>query len=388
MATYYQMGNIPKKRHMVFRGEQGQLLAEEIFGTEGFSGIYSILYHYHLPEASRDTEIIGSVAPRQVQLSPLRHRHARTRQLPPGGDPITGRKVLLFNHDVSLAVAAPREPMSYFYKNGTQDEMLFIHEGTGTLESQLGDVDFSEGDYLYIPRGTIYTLKFEGNAGRMFVIEANGSIDTTHRYRNTMGQLLEHAPYWERDFRRPSRLQSRNERGTFSLHLKVGDMLYERILDYHPFDVIGWDGHLYPYAFNIHDFEPHTGRFHVPPTTHQTFEGPNFVICSFVPRQIDWDPQAVPIPYHHSNLDSDEVMYYAAGNYAARRGIEVGSITLHPRGLAHGPQYGASEASLKAPRTTDELAVMVDTFHPLQLADTMDTIDDPAYTHSWSEAKA
>jgi homogentisate 1,2-dioxygenase len=383
MPAYYSMGQTPPKRHMVFRSSNEQLLYEEIFGTEGFSGIYSILYHHHLPAASRRNELIGSLAPKQAKPSAHRHRHVRTAQLEPGGDPISGRRVLLFNSDVTISVVAPDKPMRSFFKNGASDELLFVHEGYGRLETMLGDLDFRAGDYVYIPRGTIYQLHF-AEQGRMLVIEANGAIGVPKKYRNPFGQLLEHAPYWERDFRHPTTLQSRDERGEFELLLKLDDMLYRRVLDFHPFDVVGWDGHLYPWAFNIHDYEPHAGRFHVPPTTHQTFEGPNFVICSFVPRQIDWDPQAVPIPYFHSNLDSDEVMYYVAGNYAARRGIEVGSLTLHPRGLPHGPQAGAMEASLQAPRVTNELAVMVDTFRPLLLAEVMETIDDPAYTDSWT----
>jgi homogentisate 1,2-dioxygenase len=390
MPSYHAIGSLPPKRHMVFRGAGDELLYEEIFGTEGFSGIYSILYHRGLPPASRSSEIIGSVAPKPAPPGALRHRHVKTKALEPGGDPIGARRTLLFNADVSVAVAAPRAPMlnaagePYFYKNGGCDELLFIHEGAGTLESHLGDLDFRQGDYVYIPRGTIYRLRLEGDAGRMLVVEASGAIGVPKQYRNPFGQLLEHAPYWERDFRKPERLQTRDERGAFEVQIKLDGVLHRRVHDSHPFDVVGYDGHLYPWAFSIHDFEPHTGRFHVPPTTHQTFAGPNFVVCSFVPRQIDWDPQAVPIPYYHSNLDSDEVIYYAAGNYAARRGIEPGSITLHPRGIPHGPQAGAMEASLKAPRVTDELAVMVDTFRPLQLADAMDAIDDPAYTHSWT----
>jgi homogentisate 1,2-dioxygenase len=390
MPSYYALGKLPPKRHMVFRDDDDQLLYEEIFGTEGFSGIYSILYHRALPAASRANEVIGSLAPQEATPGAHRHRHVRTKQLEAGGDPLTGRRVLLWNRDVTMAVAAPREPMRnaqgepYWYKNGVNDELLFIHEGQGRLETNLGHLDFRTGDYVYVPRGVIHRLLFDNDVGRMLIIEANGAIGVPKKYRNPFGQLLEHAPYWERDFRKPTQLETIRQKGTFEVQLKIGDMLYRRVVDDHPFDVVGWDGYLYPWAFSIHDYEPHAGRFHVPPTTHQTFEGPNFVVCSFVPRQIDWDPQAVPIPYFHSNLDSDEVMYYAAGNYAARRGIELGSITLHPRGIPHGPQHGAMEASLNAPRVTNELAVMVDTFNPLHLSELMDAIDDGAYTDSWS----
>lgn len=390
MPSYIVMGRVPPKRHMVFRDEHDNLLYEEIFGAEGFSGVYSIIYHHHLPAASVENTIVHSVKPEIAPPGPHRHRHVKTKQLESGGDPLSGRQVLMFNADVSIATAAPTEPMldgngqPYFYKNGTNDELLFIHEGTGLLETSLGDVSFREGDYVYVPRGVIHRITFGGDVGRMLVIEASGQVDIPRKYRNPFGQLLEHAPYWERDFRKPERLQTLDQAGRFTIQLKLDDTIYGRIVDHHPFDVVGWDGHLYPWAFNIHDYEPHAGRFHVPPTTHQTFEGPNFVVCSFVPRQIDWDPQAVPIPYFHSNLDSDEVMYYAAGNYAARRGIELGSITLHPRGIPHGPQAGAMEASLSAPRQTNELAVMVDTFRPLHLTPLMDAIDDPRYTDSWT----
>ena len=390
MPSYHIMGRVPPKRHMVFRDESDNLLYEEIFGAEGFSGVYSIIYHHNLPAASIENTIVRSLKTETAPPGPHRHRHVKTKALEVGGDPISGRRVLMFNSDVRIATCAPTEPMlddagqPFFYKNGTNDELLFIHEGAGLLETNLGDVTFRQGDYVYVPRGVIHRIHFDHDSGRMLVIEASGQIDIPRKYRNGFGQLLEHAPYWERDFRRPERLQTINEAGRYEVQLKLDDMLYGWVVDHHPFDVVGWDGHLYPWAFNIHDYEPHAGRFHVPPTTHQTFEGPNFVVCSFVPRQIDWDPQAVPIPYFHSNLDSDEVMYYAAGNYAARRGIELGSITLHPRGIPHGPQAGAMEASLSAPRVTNELAVMVDTFRPLQLAAVMNTIDDPAYSKSWT----
>ncbi|MBC8161876.1 MAG: homogentisate 1,2-dioxygenase [Roseiflexaceae bacterium] len=390
MPAYHAMGRVPPKRHMVFRDEQDNLLYEEIFGAEGFSGVYSIIYHHQLPAASIENTIIRSLAVEIAPPAAHRHRHVKTKGLESGGDPIGGRRVLLFNNDVRIATCAPTEPMldahgqPFFYKNGTNDELLFIHEGSGLLETNLGDLSFRTGDYVYVPRGVIHRITFAGNAGRMLIVEASGQIDIPRKYRNSFGQLLEHAPYWERDFRRPERLQTINQAGRFEVQLKLDDMLYGWVVGHHPFDVVGWDGLLYPWAFNIHDYEPHAGRFHVPPTTHQTFEGPNFVVCSFVPRQIDWDPLAVPIPYFHSNLDSDEVMYYAAGNYAARRGIEIGSITLHPRGIPHGPQAGAMEASLSAPRVTNELAVMVDTFRPLQMTTLMDQIDDPAYSKSWA----
>ena len=259
-----------------------------------------------------------------------------------------------------------------------------MHEGRGELETQFGVLPFQPGDYLYVPRGTIQHLRFEGDRGRLLVVEASGQIDTPKRYRNEHGQLLEHAPYWERDFRKPERLEPHEEQGEgqFQVRVKVGERLSCYYVDQHPFDVVGWDGYLYPYAFSVHDFEPRAGRLHVPPPMHQTFEGPGFVVCSFAPRLTDWDAQAVPIPYYHANIDSDEVIYYVSGSYGARK-VEHGSITVHPRGITHGPSTGAVEASLQGPRRTDELAVMVDTFQPLHLAAAAEEIDDPGYLRSW-----
>jgi homogentisate 1,2-dioxygenase len=291
---------------------------------------------------------------------------------------------LLFNDEVQISLVVADRPQPSFYKNGTHDELLFVHEGRGELATHLGVVPFRAGDYLYLPRGTIQQLRLEDGRGRLLVIEASGPISTPRRYRNEHGQLLEHAPYWERDFRAPYRLETHAERteGGFVVQVKIGQQLHCVYQDHHPFDVVGWDGYLYPFAFSIHDFEPHAGRFHVPPTEHQTFEGPGFVVCSFVPRKLDWDPQAVPVPYYHSNIDSDEVIYYAGGSYGARK-VEPGSITLHPRGIPHGPSAGAVEASLSKARETDELAVMVDTFRPLRLAAACAAIDDAAYLRSW-----
>ena len=387
MPGYYRLGQVPAKRHVQFRLPDGQLCAEEVFGTEGFGGNYSILYHLALPAQARRIESLGSIAPQAWDASGHCHHHLHTTRLTPRGNPVDGRVPLLFNDQVTISLVAPAEPQPYFYRNGTHDELLFVHEGEGTLATQLGEIAFQEGDYLYVPRGTTQQVRLVGNRGRLLVIEADGQIDTPRRYRNDHGQLLEHAPYWERDFRKPERLGTRHDtgEGMFEIRLKILDQLYAYHVDHHPFDVIGWDGYLYPYAFSIHDFEPRAGRLHVPPPTHQTFEGPGFVVCSFVPRKLDWDPDAVPIPYFHSNIDSDEVLYYVDGDYGARK-VEVGSITLHPRGWAHGPSTGAVEASLGRPRETNELAVMVDTFRPLRLAAAAAEIDDPGYLRSWDSA--
>lgn len=384
MPSYHRLGQVPAKRHVRFWIGEKRLCCEEVFGTEGFSGNYSILYHLSPPAQARSIESVASTTPRAWDPGVHRHHHLRTSLLKAGGNPIEGRIPLFFNDQVIVSLAVIDEPQPYYYKNGTRDELLFVHEGSGALATQLGEVAFQPGDYLYVPRGTVQLIRFTGDRGKLLVIEANGQIDTPKRYRNHHGQLLEHAPYWERDFRKPEHLDPREEQGVgrFVVRLKVADQVYAYHVDHHPFDVVGWDGYLYPYAFNVRDFEPHAGRLHLPPPTHQTFEGPGFVVCSFVPRQLDWDAEAVPIPYFHSNLDSDEVMYYVEGDYGARK-VEVGSITLHPRGWAHGPSSGAVEASLSRARQTDELAVMVDTFNPLRLASAASTIDDPSYPRSW-----
>ncbi len=384
MPSYHRLGQVPAKRHVRFQVGENRLCCEEVFGTEGFAGNYSILYHLSPPAQARSIEPVCSTAPEPWEPGAHRHHHLRTSRLRAGGNPIDGRVPLLFNEQVTISLAVVDQPQPYFYKNGTRDELVFVHEGTGVLATQLGEVPFRPGDYLYVPRGTIQQLRFVGNRGRILAIEANGSIDTPRRYRNEHGQLLEHAPYWERDFRRPDRLEARDDQGPgkFLVHLKIADQVYAYRVDHHPFDVVGWDGYLYPYALSIHDFEPRAGRLHLPPPTHQTFEGPGFVVCSFVPRQLDWDPEAVPVPYYHSNLDSDEVLYYVDGDYGARK-VEVGSITLHPRGWAHGPSTGAIDASLSRPRVTDELAVMVDTFNSLRLAAAAAELDDLSYLRSW-----
>lgn len=384
MPSYHRLGQVPPKRHIQFRLAEGRLGAEEVFGTEGFTGNYSILYHLGLPAQARRIESLGSVAPTAWEPGAHRHHHLRTSRLAAGGNPVDGRVPLMFNEQVTISLAAPDAPQPYFYRNGTHDELIFVHQGDGVLATQLGEIPFHAGDYLYIPRGTTQQLRLDGNRGRLLVIEAAGQIETPARYRNAHGQLLEHAPYWERDFRKPERLDTHDEcePGKFQIRLKIQEQLTAYYVDQHPFDVVGWDGYLYPYAFSIHDFEPRAGRLHLPPPTHQTFEGPGFVVCSFAPRKLDWDPNAVPVPYFHSNIDSDEMLYYVDGDYGARK-VEVGSITLHPRGWAHGPSAGAVEASLGRARETNELAVMVDTFQPLKLAAAAAEIDDPAYLRSW-----
>jgi homogentisate 1,2-dioxygenase len=381
VPSYYRLGDVPPKRHTQFRGPDGALFFEEVFGTEGFSGNYSILYHRTIPAQLSSIERLCAV-PRATWKADQRNHHLHTGRLDHSREPISGRTALLFNDDLVISLLVASAPQRSLYKNGTRDELVFIHEGSGALRTQFGELQFSPGDYLYLPRGTVQQLDFAEGQGRALVLESSSPIATPRRYRNDQGQLLEHAPYWERDFRKPEPFAAPAQVGPTDVQVKIGDELYRHQLDHDPFDVVGWDGYCYPFAFNIHDFEPIAGRLHVPPTSHQTFEATNFVVCSFVPRKTDWDPDAVPIPYYHSNLDSDEVIYYVSGTYGARK-VEPGSLTLHPRGLIHGPSVGAVEASLTGPRETDEVAVMIDTFRPLHLTEACQPLDDPDYMHSW-----
>ena len=383
MAHYVKLGEIPRKRHTQFRKPDGSLYAEEVFGTKGFSGIASILYHANLPTQVAEYKYLGDLTPETLEFEPLRHRHLKTHLLKPGGDPIAGRVPFLVNSDVLLALVRPTEPMEYFYKNADGDDLLFVHEGTGKLETLFGTLPYKPGDYLVIPRGTIYRVVCDPGPTTMLLTESAAStIEPPERYRNEYGQFLEHAPFCERDIRVPEAPLFHDEKGHFEVRIKARGHLTAYFYDFHPLDVVGWDGFLYPYALSIHDFEPLTGSIHQPPPSHQTFEAHNFVVCSFVPRMLDYHPDAVPIPYNHSNLDSDEVLYYVNGNFASRRGIEVGSVTLHPSGLPHGPQPGAVEASLGKTRT-EELAVMVDTFRPLKLTKAALALEDDNYPYSW-----
>jgi homogentisate 1,2-dioxygenase len=378
---YVQMGQVPPKRHTQFR-ENGSLLVEEVMGYEGFSGNESILYHLQSPCRVSG---VREFTPRTLEeWVPDAHTHrlTNTEPLPAGGDPVFGRRVLMFNSDVEMAIAKPTEELEAFYRNGEGDEVLFIHEGSGEIETTFGTLAFDRHDYVVIPRGTTYRVRLGDGPHTWFCFYTPGEIETPNRYRNRYGQLLEHAPFSQRDFHPPLELVTHRERGDFEVIVRVRGGYQRFELDYHPLDVVGWDGYVYPYTFDIHDFEPKSGRLHQPPPAHQTFQGPNFVICSFCPRELDWDPLAVPLPYHHSNLQSEEVMYYVDGDYAARKGVEIGCITLHPSGLPHGPQPGAVEATL-GKRTTDELAVMCDTFRPLRLTTLARDLDDPSYALSW-----
>ena len=335
---YHTLGEVPPKRHTQIR-DGGRLLTEEVLGFEGFSGNESTLYHLWEPTRIKD---VGRFHPieREEWIPPTHvHRHTRTAPVPSAGEPLTSERLLFFNADVEISVAKPTETSERFLRNGEGDEVIFVQEGGGTLHSVFGSVPFRHHDYVVIPRGTTYRFELDGPQFWLKFFTP-GEIETPKRYRNRYGQLLEHAPYSARDFHPPASLELHRERGEFSLTLRVRDGYQDYVLDHHPFDVVGWDGYVYPYTFNVADFEPVTGRIHQPPPVHQTFQGQNFVICSFCPRELDYDPLAVPVPYHHSNLQSEEVMFYASGEFGSRKGIEIASITLHPSGLPHGPQPG------------------------------------------------
>ena len=383
MAYYVKMGEVPPKRHIQFRKADGGLYREEVMGLEGFSGIQSILYHHFLPPRVVRTEDLGSSEIAYADFGPLRHRAFATADLPAGGDAVAARRVILGNADVTLGLSRPTESMRTFYRNAVAYEVWFAHEGAGVMHTQFGRLPFGPGDYLVLPYGTTWRMDLQ-EPGRFFVIEAPSEIEPPARYRNRFGQLLEHAPYCERDIRPPEALEAHTEGGEFDVRVKARGRMTRHVLDHHPLDVVGWDGYLYPWAFNIRDYMPITGMIHQPPPTHQTFAGGNFVVCSFVPRLFDYHPQAIPVPYNHSNVNSDEVMYYCDGSFMSRKGIEQFDISLHPSGLPHGPQPGVTEASLGKART-EELAVMVDTFHPLQVAVAALELEKPEYMASWLE---
>jgi homogentisate 1,2-dioxygenase len=380
---YHRLGQVPPKRHVQFR-DNGRLLVEEVLGFEGFSGNESILYHLNSPCRISEAGDFEPIEHAEWVPDAHVHRHLVTGPIEADGDPITGRRCLMWNDDLEVSICRPKSETEVFHRDGEGDELVFVHEGTGTVETVFGALPYREHDYIAIPRGTTYRFVPDDLPQLWLVFHTPGEIETPSRYRNRYGQLLESAPYSQRDFHPPEELITRRDTGEFELVVRVRGGLQRYTLDYHPFDVVGWDGYAYPYTFNIHDFEPRTGRIHLPPPTHQTFQGPNFVICSFCPRELDYDPEAVPLPYHHSNVQSEEIIYYVSGEFGSRKGIEVGSITVHPSGLPHGPQPGLVEKSL-GKRRTEELAVMWDTFRPLRLTELARELDDPAYAYSWRE---
>jgi len=385
MPFYHKLGNIPHKRHIQFRKPDGSLYYEQLFGTIGFDGMSTNSYHEKRPTQVKAIKKQYSVAPKIALKNNLKSYRLKGFQVKPENDFLDSRKTVLINSDCAIILAAPKHStQDYFYKNTDADELIFIHKGTGKLRTMLGNLDFKYGDYLLIPRGIIYKIDFDTEDNRLFIVESRRPIYTPKRYRNWFGQLLEHSPFCERDIRQPQELETYNESGDFLIKVKKQDDIIEMTYASHPFDVVGYDGYNYPYAFSIHDFEPITGRIHQPPPVHQTFETDAFVVCSFVPRLYDYHPQSIPAPYNHSNIDSDEVLYYVDGDFMSRNDIEAGHISLHPAGIPHGPHPGATERSIGKTKT-EELAVMVDTFKPLMVTEEGMKIADDDYHKSWLE---
>jgi len=385
MTYYHRLGKLPHKRHTQFRKADGELHHEEVMGIHGFAGIQSILYHLRPPTRTQGMSLVEEVAIDYEEQGPLRHRHLRSAPIEPGGDAVGGRVPLMGNSDVLVSVARPTEAMAYWYRFAHGDEMIYVHDGAGVLETQFGSLRYRQGDYLLLPTGVVWRIvPDEGSEQRFLVAEAHGHIAPPKRYLNAYGQFLEHSPYCERDIRPPDELVTHDESGDFEVRIKARGRITAYRYEHHPLDVVGWDGHLWPFAFNIEDFEPITGRVHQPPPVHQTFDGPGFVVCSFVPRLFDYPPQGIPAPYNHSNVDSDEVIYYAEGDFMSRKGIDRASLTIHPNGIPHGPHPGTIAAS-KDVKWTDELAVMVDTFRPLHLTKQALALDDASYPYSWLE---
>ncbi len=384
MPFYHKLGEIPHKRHTQFRKPDGSLYREQVIGTKGFSGIQSILYHTYQPTEIKFAESLGPAKIDYVPDGALRHRLFKTRNVQPGGDAVSARQVLMGNANITMALARPTQSMDYHYRNGEAHELYWVHSGEGVLHSQYGSLPFGAGDYINIPISTTWRMELKGNDHRMLVFESPQDFEFPKRYRNEYGQLLENSPFCERDMRVPEALETHTERGEFEVRVKARGEFHRHILTHHPLDVVGWAGYLYPFAFNIYDFEPITGRVHQPPPVHQTWEGWNFVICSFMPRLFDYHPLAIPAPYNHANVNSDEVLYYAEGNFMSRKGVEQMDISLHPGGLPHGPHPGTIEASIGKAKT-EEVAVMMDTFHPLHVTPLALECEDERYAYSWVE---
>ncbi len=383
MPRYHTLGKIPAKRHTTFKKIDGRLYQEELFGTSGFVGMSSLLYHIHPPTVVSEIKNIGSVAPKIGLEKNMKALSFKGFSLAPEKDFLESRKTLFVNSDLHIGLAAPKEfSKDYFYKNADADEMLFIHIGSGVLRTNYGNIPFKYGDYLIIPKGVIYQMDFDSTENRILYIESFSPILTPKRYRNNFGQLMEHSPFCERDMRLPNQLETHDEKGSFLVKIKKQGNMWEYVYGNHPFDVVGWDGFHYPYAFSIHDFEPITGRIHMPPPIHQTWEANGFVVCSFVPRMFDYHPDSIPTPYHHSNIDSEEILYYVDGDFMSRNNIEKGQVTLHPGGVPHGPHPGAIERSL-GKKETNELAVMIDPFKPMSITEEALKLQVEDYHKSW-----
>ncbi len=385
MPIYHKLGNFPQKRHTTFTKPNGNYYYEQLFGTEGFHGMSSLLYHTHRPTQVKEIGKPIDVRPKIAVDNNIKAMMLKGFKVKPVADFLESRKTLLVNSDVHLGLAAPQQSMSdYFYKNADADEMIFVHRGSGTLKTFMGNIPFEYGDYLIIPRGMIYQIEFDTTENRLLYLESFSPIYFPKRYKNNFGQLLEHSPFCERDLKLPQDLETHDKKGDFTIKIKKQGIIHPVVYASHPFDVIGWDGFNFPYGFSIHNFEPITGRVHQPPPVHQTFETDTYVVCSFCPRLYDYHPQAIPAPYNHSNIDSDEVLYYVDGDFMSRNNIEQGDISLHPKGIPHGPAPGAMERSIGQTKT-EELAVMVDTFKPLMVTQEALDIDDGAYYKSWVE---
>lgn len=385
MPFYHKLGKIPHKRHTIFRKPDGELYYEQLFGTIGFDGMSTNMYHVHRPTQVKEIKGKRDVAPKVAIENNMKSYRFHGFKVKPEDDYLDSRKAVLTNSDCTIILAAPRKSVrEYFYKNTDADELIFIHQGSGTLRTMLGNIDFNYGDYLLVPRGVIYQIAFNTEDNRLFIVESRRPVYTPKRYRNWFGQLLEHSPFCERDLRAPDKLETFDEKGDFLMKVKKQDEIFDMVYATHPFDVVGYDGFNFPYAFSIHDFEPITGRVHQPPPVHQTFETDAFVVCSFVPRLYDYHPESIPAPYNHSNIDSDEVLYYVDGDFMSRNDIEAGHISLHPAGIPHGPHPGAVERSIGKEKT-EELAVMVDTFKPLMVTEEAMAIADEDYYRSWIE---
>jgi homogentisate 1,2-dioxygenase len=383
MPYYRKLGEVPRKRHIVNRQPDGSLYHEHLMGSRGFSGPASLLYHRRPPTSVLSSKLLKKLEWQADDNATLRMRHFRLTAVPRAPSPVLDRRPILFNRDVAMLMVHPTGQDDFYYRNAEGDEVVYVSEGFGTLETQMGEIDYRTGDYLVIPRGILHRYRPDvGSLTRFLVIESGGPVRPPSRYCNERGQFLEHSPYAERDIRGPDRLPVHEEKGEFRLVIKQYNVLSEVLLDHHPFDCVGWDGYYYPWALSIHDFEPIVGSLHQPPPVHQTFQGDQFVICSFVPRLFDFHPQALPVPYNHSNVESDEILYYANSEFMSRKGIEYGSLTLHPAGLPHGPQPGRAEESIGKQRT-DELAVMLDTFRPLHVSRDAMAFEDPEYARSW-----
>ena len=382
MPFYHSLGNIPDKRHVTFYNSTGKLYQEELVGTQGFAGLSSLVYHIYPPTKVKQKGAPYSVQPKIAIENGLNAMSFMGFNVQPEADYLKSRKTLFVNHAMHIGLASPTDSPEYFFKNADADELLFVHKGEGTVHTMYGSLPFQYGDYILIPRGTVYKIEFKTTENKLLYIESFDPIFTPRRYRNDFGQLLEHSPFCERDIKRPQNLQTIDSKGEFDILIKKKGFIFPYVYATHPFDVVGWDGYHYPYTFSIFNFEPITGRVHMPPPIHQNFESRNFVVCSFVPRLYDYHPQAIPAPYHHSNIDSDEILYYVDGDFMSRNNIQKGQLTLHPGGIPHGPHPGAIERSI-GKKETQELAVMIDPFNPMMITEEAMKIEVPDYYKSW-----